>query len=188
MAAVILAAIGYGVYRIGYNQSNQLASSAGQTKISSTTKDSSTSPQPVRSATQYLVIKEWGIELPLSPAISDAYYVVATNSPDTMWLGLSSLNEGDCNASRANAVVTTISAIGALVRVTPQEIDPTGPSPNSTYEQDYPGITLGNNYYAYMSYTQNKTCTSKSSFQSINAAFIAAIKNASTISTGVSPS
>jgi hypothetical protein len=131
-------------------------------------------------ATQYLGITQWGIKLPLSSAISDAYYVVSTGSqdssgqPNTMWLGVTSLG-GDCDATKANTSTSGITDIGALTRVAPTDRDPVT---NSLYTQEDPnGVTIGNYYYAYVSGIQGKTCASTATLQSVDSAFATAAKN-----------
>jgi hypothetical protein len=71
----------------------------------STTQSSTGSQNSTATQQTYLTMKEWGIKLPLSDPIKDAYYVVSTSSkdsngqPNTMWLGLTSLNNSGCNAA-----------------------------------------------------------------------------------------
>jgi Tfp pilus assembly protein PilV len=154
------------------NAKNSAATS--QTQTTSTQSQSTITTQTQQAATDYLTIKEWGIKMPLSNTIGDAYYVVATNSTGTMWLGRTALNTGDCKASQANTTTSEITAIGALVRVAPTDIDPVQGKP---YSQLYPGVTIGNYFYGYMSGIKGKTCASSSVLQSTDAAFATAAKN-----------
>ncbi len=132
-------------------------------------------------ATRYLNINEWGIRLPLSHGITDAYYVVSTSSqdpvtgtPNTMWLGLTSLDHKGCDASSANQGLDT--QLGAIVRVLPTDADPIDGVP---YTKLYPGgVTIGKYYYAYSSGTSKRPCASFATLQSIDTAFSVAIRDA----------
>jgi Tfp pilus assembly protein PilX len=148
-------------------------------KNSAATTSTQTTTRPPQTTTQYLTITEWGIKLPLSDSIKDAYYVVSTGSqdvngqPNTMWLGLTSLS-GDCNASQANKPgASIITSIGALGRALPTDHEPVK---GTLYTQLYPGITIGGYYYFYISGTNGKTCAPQSTLQSIDSAFAAAAK------------
>lgn len=124
-------------------------------------------------AVAYLDIKEWGIKLPLTDSIKDAYYVVATNSTDTMWLGLTSLDDKGCGVSLGNQDGAS-APIAALVRVSPTEMEPVKGKP---YSEVYPGVTIGNYFYGYVSGTNNKTCAPASTLQSIDSAFTSSVKS-----------
>src|SRR5258708_23143776 len=87
-------------------------------------QQTTTQPAPT---VAYLTIKEWGIKLPLSASIKDAYYAVGGNKgtdglPNTMWLGLTSLNSSGGNATDDNS--TSFSPIGSIIRVLPTDLDP----------------------------------------------------------------
>lgn len=139
-----------------------------------------TTSSSMKKQQSYLAVKEWGVKLPLTETIEDAYYVVSVSSqdsngqPNTMWLGLMSLNSKGCNAVLANQGQST--PLGALLRVYPTETDPVS---GKSYKQLFPnGVMIGNYYYAYMSWTKNKTCASASQLQAIDSAFATAAKNA----------
>ncbi len=158
----------------------------GSAKNSAATSQSQTATQPQSTAaTQaaptvaYLTIKEWGVKIPLSDRIKDAYYLVSNGSadangqPNTMWLGLSSLG-GDCNASQANKPDKTIVPdIGVLGRALPTDHEPVLGTP---YTKLYPGVTIGQYYYFYISGTKGKTCASPANLQAIDSAFATAAK------------
>jgi hypothetical protein len=159
-----LAAIGWVLYQHHKNLTYHTTSQPQNT----------TTTQSTQITTQYLTIKEWGVKLPLSDSIKDAYYIVSNGSadangqPNTMWLGLSSLS-GDCNASQANAPgASTTSAVGALGRALPTDHDPVLQKP---YTQLYPGVTIGQYYYFYISNTKGKTCAPTTTLQSVDSAF-----------------
>ena len=112
IALTIAVAGGVWIFRAQHNQSNQ------QTTRPTTQQNPPVEPQ--KTAQQYLVISQWGIKLPLSDDIADAYYVVSTSSqdaqgkPNTMWLGLKSLDDVDsCAADQANHGGTPL---GALIK------------------------------------------------------------------------
>lgn len=126
----------------------------------------------------YLSIKEWRIKLPLSSVIEDAYYVVSTSSetggqPNTMWLGLKSLDGSGCAASQANSGGAY--PIGAIIKVQPDETDPV--SGTLIKQRDPNGVTIDGFYYAYHNGIQGNSptrCVEKaniSNANSIDAAF-----------------
>lgn len=125
---------------------------------------------PITAAT--LDIKEWGVRLPLSNPIKDAYYVVATNSTDTMWLGLKSLDSAGCAADLGNTQGAS-AVIAAIIRVLPTDKDPVK---GILYTQLYPGRTIDGHYYAYMAHPNNQ-CVSTTSHASVDAAFEVAAEN-----------
>lgn len=127
----------------------------------------------------YLQIKEWGVKLPLSDNIKDAYYVVPLGvsknqdgQPSGILLGLTSLN-GSCgtltNTGRGSA-----DALGEIVRTLPSDKDPVSGKP---FAQLNPGgSTIAGYYYGYTSSSKNKTCASATTLQSIDSAFGTAVK------------
>ena len=173
LLAVVVGLAGVLVYQ-RHDKTNMLKSTASTTSSLPSSQTERTAPtQPPATTTQYLAIKEWGIKLPLTDSIKDAYYVVATNSTDTLWLGLSSLDTSSCKASLGNTAGAN-APIGAIVRVTSTELEPVQGKP---YSQLYPGATVGNYYYAYISGTKGKSCASTATLQSIDSAFATASKN-----------
>src|SRR5260221_8780198 len=85
LVVAALAATGFVVYQ------RHKSTSA---KITASTSSSQTTTKPAVAATQYLTIKERGGKLPLSSAISDAYYTPSIGSskgpdgqPNTLLLG-----------------------------------------------------------------------------------------------------
>lgn len=137
-------------------------------------KTSSAQPVPknasLSSQQQYLEIKEWKIKLPLSKSISDAYYVVSSSShgsngePNTVWLGLKSLDSKGCAAATANTGGPY--PIGAILRINPKDTDPISGTPYTQLDPD--GTTIGNYYYAYHSGIKGSTsCAQKSNIKNI---------------------
>lgn len=173
LVVTVLAVSGFLIYQ-RHKPSNAKNSAATSQSQMTMHPAATTTAQTQQAATGYLTIKEWGIKMALSNAIGDAYYVVATNSTGTMWLGRKALNTGDCDASKANTTSSEITAIGALVRVAPTDIDPVQGKP---YSQLYPGVTIGNYFYGYMSGIKGKTCASSSLLQTTDSAFATAAKN-----------
>ena len=154
------------------------SSAAANTTQTTTLPTSTTTTQPAQVATQYLTIKEWGVKLPLSSTISDAYYSVGGNvgtdgKPNTIWLGLTSLNSSGCNASPDNP--SSFKPLGAIVRVLPTDKDP---GTGKLYTQQDPnGTTINGYYYGYASnISKDSSCASATTLQSIDSAFAAAAK------------
>jgi hypothetical protein len=179
LVVAVLAVTGVVVYQ--HHKTGSAKDRAAANTTQTTTQPSgTTTTQPAPTTTQYLTIKEWGVKLPLSSTINDAYYVVSNGSadangqPNTMWLGLTSLG-GDCDASKANTPGTSkISEIGALGRALPTDHEPVL---GTLYTQLYPGVTIGKYYYFYLSGTKGKTCAPAATLQSIDSAFGTAAKN-----------
>lgn len=145
------------------------------------------STQPVATTTQYLTIKEWGVRLPLPDDIKDAYYTPSTGSadvdgtPNTMWIGLKSLDSSGCEAANANKGGKPLASI---VRTMPNETDPVSGKP---YTQLYSnGVTIGKYYYFYNTWSKGNNCTTASTFTKVDSSFTAAIKNTSTSTTSAS--
>jgi hypothetical protein len=152
------------------NQVDKTSSSQLQSKESSLTNKQS-----------YLIVKEWNIKLPLTNSISDAYYVVSTNSQDnngqtnTVWLGLKSLDSFGCSANQANK---SGSPLAGLIKAAPADTDPVS---GATYKDKDPnGSTVDAYYYGYVDYITHRPCTTKADLQQklkdVNAAFADAAK------------
>jgi hypothetical protein len=183
VATVVLIVIGAGwlTYKDHHHKAsavNESTSSSSQTSPRQTTSSSGQTAQPVQ---KYLNITQWGVELPLSSAISDAYYVVSKTSssdadglPGTVWLGLTSLTNASCNPANNNNGGS--GAIGAILRIPPAETDAvTG----QLLTKEYPnGITIGSYYYAYQSLINdpNNKCP-QASMQAADPAFASAAAN-----------
>jgi len=151
------------------------------TKSSAATSQTQTTTQPAQTTTHYLEIKEWGIKLPLSDSIKDAYYAVSTsfsNDPDGLpsgvWLGLKSLNDPSCNPANNNTGGGT-GAIGDILRVPQNATDPVS---GKLYSQKYPnGVTINGYYFGYQSWINDTSCTQRSTAQAANLAFATAVKS-----------
>ena len=136
----------------------------------STSAKSSTGTRP--QSTEYLTIYEWGVKIPLSSAISDAYYTSifassqgSDGEPNQFSLGLKSLDSSGCAAANGAAPVL-------LFRTSPTKIDPVSNKPVS---KEGPGVTIGNYFYGY-SLTKSKTCDSPTTFQHLDSAMTTAAK------------
>lgn len=173
IAIAVIATIGWEVYK---HNSNQQAPVSQQT----TTAKDSNKHATNNAAHQYLAIKEWGIKLPLSDPIADAYYVASTSSqdsngqPNTVWLGLKSLDANDCEASNPNNGKSPV--LAALLR---NPVDATDPVSGASYRQLYPnGKTIDGYYYAYDDKgTLSSGCSSLNNLTNIDNAFKAAANN-----------
>jgi hypothetical protein len=173
---VIAALVGVGLLVYQRHKPNGTKNSAATGSTQSTgQQQSTTSKQPQQTA--YLDIKEWGVKLPLSGTIKDAYYSVGGNVgtdglPNTIWLGLTSLNSSGCNASNDDS--PSFKPLGAIVRVLPTDHDPgTG---KQYIQQDPNGATINGYYYGYASNINNVSCASAATLQAIDAAFATAGK------------
>lgn len=167
LAVVLLSGAGWYVYTNSIDSKDSTDSKASDSKSSSQTKSEEAKE------TKYLSIKEWGIKLPLSEEITDAYYVVSTSSntdgkPDTVWLGLKSLDASGCSAAQANAGGDY--PIGAIIKSAPDEKDPV--SGESATQVNPDGVTINGQYYAYHSGIQGSStnrCVSKNSIANAEA-------------------
>lgn len=185
---VALAATGWAIYRHYHNKQKEQVYITTTTEAQSTTSvpptatstgQQTVAPTPATAAT-YVTIKEWGIRLPLSDVIKDAYYVVSTGSadenmqPNTVWIGLQRLDKAGCAAALGNTKGAD-APLGAIGRVRPTDHDPVKGVP---YTQLYPGTLINGYYYFYLSDTKDKTCADTATLQAIDAGFTAAAKEA----------
>jgi len=172
-----LAATGFIVYQ-RHKLSNAKNSTTESQTQATTQQQGSTTKQTQQAATKYLTVKEWGIRLPLSSAINDAYYVVSVSNkgddgkPNKVFLGLPSLDSTGCIAAGSNTGQNT--AIAAIFKVLPTDTDVVS---GKAFDQLYPGVTIGNYFYAYQSLNTSSTCkASQTSIQSAQSAFATAEK------------
>ena len=144
----LLGVTGYFVYATNHNNAPLTSTTVG-TSSQLSPKSSATNPSAVQPAPQYLDITQWGVKLPLSSTISDAYYVVSVSSvqpdgvPDMVLLGLRSLNSSTCYASGPNTGKNT--SIGALSRALTTQTDPVSGALVS--QKDPYGTVIGSYYY-----------------------------------------
>lgn len=145
---------------------------------------STTTTQPATTTTQYITVKEWGVKLPLSDSIKDAYYVVPTGisddsdgKPSAIDFGLTSLNS---SCGTVTGGPTDYNSLGSIIRALPTDTDPVS---GKLYTQlDPNGVTIGGYYYGYADASiKNKTCSSQTTLQSIDSAFATAAKNTAAV-------
>ena len=151
--------------------------------VKNNTATSSATTQSAHRATQYLTIKEWGVKIPLTSAIGDAYYVADPTSKgsdgvtDQIYLGLTSMDSYGCTA--AGSVHGLSSAPALIFRALPGATDPVS---GQLLTQKYPdGVTIGSYYYGYENLSTgsgNKCKAPAASLQSFNAAFSSSAKSA----------
>lgn len=178
---VIIGTIGVTVYH--YHTKKHVAIITVTSENQPTTQQKTLSPSQTKTlvpAPTYLNITQWGVELPLSSAISDAYYepipglIYSDGQPSVIGLGLTSLN------SSCGVISTAIDAgysnsLGAILRAPPTATDPIS---GELLTQKYPGgATINGYYYGYISRTSGNACASSSTFQTINSAFITATED-----------
>lgn len=162
------------VYQHNRTQAIYAASNSSQ----STDQPTTVTPAPT---VNYLTINEWGVKLPLSSAIKDAYYAPSIGSNkgtdgrhNTLLIGLKSLDSSGCAA-------TNRTALGLVFRALPTETDSvTG----RLLTQEYPnGITIGNYFYAYQKLNSSTCKASLPTLRSVDSAFTAAERETVTATT-----
>jgi hypothetical protein len=177
LAVIVVLALASGAGAYVYHRDHKANNSNTTAHATTTGGRSHTTPSSKTQAQQqYLDIKEWGVKLPLSSAIADAYYVASTSSkdaneePNTVWLGLTSLDANGCSASNGNDGKSPI--LAALVRVSPTA---TNPVTGESYKQQDPnGVTVGEYYYGYTAYAglqSGSKCGSATNLAAVNSAF-----------------
>lgn len=176
---LVLAIGSFTYYHQRSNHAETKSNLAVGASSSAAPQESIATAQTAQPAETRLYIKEWDVQLPLASNVTDAYYVVSTSThdpgtgqPNTLWLGLSSLNSTGCDVSRVNSVAAA-TPVGALIRVAANETDPVS---GALYSQKYPnGVLIGDYYYAFAPW-KNKSCASKATLQGIDSAFASAAK------------
>lgn len=180
-ALVILAAIGilagggWLVYQ--HNRTKTANAAAASSQAATTSQQPSTTTQPAPTVA-YLTIKEWGIKLPLSDSIKDAYYTVSVGSgrgadgqPNTLLLGLKSLDSSGCAA-------TNNTAVALIFRALPTETDS---ATGKLLTQEYPsGVTIGNYFYGYQVLNSIACKAPRATLKSVDSAFTNAEKGIAT--------
>lgn len=181
VAATVVVTAGLFVYQHNRTKATDAAANSSQT---TTQQAPTTLPAPT---VTYLTIKEWGIKLPLSANIKDAYYVVdpgvSTNEdgkPSAIEFGLKSQDANCGPVTGTNSGYTH--ALGAIVRALPTDTDPVS---GKLYTQlDPNGVTIGDYYYGYANASlTSKTCVSAPGIQSIDSALANAVKAATASTT-----
>lgn len=177
LVVVVIGAAGWVVYQHHKGSGTPKANTTTSQTTSQQQSTTTTQTQPVA----YLDIKEWGIKLPLSNTISDAYYVAGVGSvgsdgvSNQIFLGLTSLDTSGCTAAGSNHGQD--SALGMIFRTKPTDVDPVT---NKAYSQEYPnGATVGTYYYAFQGSANSNISTCKapqSTVQSVDSAFATAAK------------
>lgn len=181
LVIVVIAVVGVTGWVV-YDHNHKANSKTSTTATDKTNQQKSLSNnnQQAQFTQQSLVIKEWGIQLPLTDTIKDAYYIVGKDSsdgpggvPTTMWLSVKSLTGAKCDPANNNAGER--GAVGALLRLSPTDVDAVSGQPLT---EKYPnGTRLGRFYYAYQSWATNNPCGSDSTLQPIDAAFASSSKS-----------
>jgi hypothetical protein len=178
--------IGAGIWLV-QKPGKRLASETTQSQTNTqspatTTTTTTTTAVPAEQAPAYLDIKEWGIRLPLSDTVKDAYYVVplgvyreADGVPGQVKIGLASLDSIGCSAREFAAKSTSDSGnqeVGSILRVDPNK---THPVTGKTYAETYPGgIEVGKHYYVF-GYNKQKPCTTEKDMTRIYTDFESAV-------------
>ncbi|HSX34529.1 MAG TPA: hypothetical protein VLF62_02700 [Candidatus Saccharimonadales bacterium] len=172
-ALFVVVVVGFGGWTVLRSGSKDDDGGKTNSKTSSSNGKNRTS-----NSQKYLVIKQWGVQLPLSDGISDAYYIVSSSTHDpgtgeanTVWLSRASLDDTGCNANDFEDGGSG-SPVGALLRALPDDVDPvTG----TAYQDLYPGgVIVGKYYFGYKAW-DTASCGSPAILQTTNAAFAAAL-------------
>ncbi len=148
LMAGIIGGTGYYVWR-SYNQTNNslkaVASSTNQLiKRKTTSSTTATTVKPVATAStdQYLVIKEWGVRMKLSPELADAYYAFAPNETTSAYLSTKSL------VAVAPSCAPLATSIGAIYRQTEAEYQ--AASQASSGDNPPGNIKIGKYHYGFL--------------------------------------
>ena len=179
---VVLGLGGWYVYHREH-KAKTTADATSQTNTGTTPTQQQANSTTQTPATTYLDIKEWGVKIPLSSRIQDAYYTVPAGisndedgRPSAVSLGLTSLNSG-CGTVTSDSAGSS-NALGSIVRALPTDTDPV--SGKSYTELDPAGTTIAGYYYGYADAgLKGKTCSDSATVQSIDAAFSSALRHAS---------
>lgn len=171
VVVVIIGVIGTGgwfVYQ--HNRTKVTNAAVGSQTTKQQTSTTTTTPAPT---VTYLDINEWGVKVPLGDVIKDAYYAPAVGSskgsdgqPNTMLIGLKSLDSYGCTA-------TNTTALAQIFRALPSERDGvTG----KLLTQEYPnGVTIGRYFYAYEGINNNGVCKlPQTTLKAVSSAFVTA--------------
>lgn len=166
----VLSTAGWFVYQHNRVKSTDAATNGNHTTDNTQDNQQPPATTPPAPTVTYLDIKEWGLKLPLSDAIKDAYYVPGISSkgtdglPNQMWVGFTSLNTDGCTA-------TNNSGPALIFRAPPTETDPVS---GQLLTQKYPnGVTIGSYYYGYEDFTtssSNPCKASQATLQTVNTA------------------
>ena len=115
-----------GSWLVYQHNRTKLANADGGT--TTTTQQTTTSTTTPATTVAYLTITEWGVKLPLSSSINDAYYAMNVASfkdpdglPSQAFLGRKSFTSPSCNAANNNDGQR--GAVGAILRVLPTQLD-----------------------------------------------------------------
>ncbi len=182
---VIAALAVTGLILYQHHNLNSIKNTAATSPSQATTQPqgaTTTQAQQNTTSVRYLIIKEWGVKIPLSSKIQDAYYVVPTGitdntdgRPSGIYLDVASLKNSCSDISVGNTNTSVEKAVGEIVRSLPTDKDPVS---GKLYTELNPnGTTLGGYYYGYSSGISGKTCASQTLLQSVDSAFATAAKN-----------
>lgn len=171
LAAGLIGGVGWWAYQHNRPKVSDAKDSGGSQSTKKPPADKDSKP-----TVAYLKIKEWGVKLPLSEEIKDAYYVVSTGSVDEngitnrILIGLKSLDKDGCLAEGNNRGEG--SAIAAIFRALPTNIGEVSGKPVT---EDYPnGVHIDGYYYAYQSLIRSTSCKAPQTIlQTVDGAFTA---------------
>jgi hypothetical protein len=173
LAIVVISGAGWLAYQ--HNRTKVTNAAAGSTQSSTQQPATTTTTQPAPTVA-HLTLKEWGVKLPLSDSIKDAYYIPGISGkgtdglPNQMWIGLKSLDGNGCTA-------TNNSGPALIFRVLPTDTDPVS---GQLLTQKYPnGATVGRYYYGYEDFTtsgSNSCKAPQTTLQTVHASLANATK------------
>jgi type II secretory pathway pseudopilin PulG len=131
LVLILVAVVGFAGYYVYNTQQNK----KDDTKAAVANQTTTPAAQTTTDTQKYLVIKEWGVKIPVAAPIDDAYYVV---KGDNVYFSTTAITNkySDCAADK-----TTLYALGRYS-------DPNQEAFNGTMAQAYPNsIKIGNYWY-----------------------------------------
>lgn len=138
LVLVFLAIIGFTGYYVWHAQKNtdKTLSDTGNSQTAKSTKGKSTTTS--NNATVYMDIKEWGVKMPLTGDIKDAYYSMPSGS-DFVTLSVESLKSTTCAADKIS--------LGGIERFTADTKD--GESGATMLSEHPDAVKVGMYYYTF---------------------------------------
>lgn len=161
----LLGAVGWFVY-----DKNKTETTPASSTVTTPTTTPTTETTTPTDTTKYLVVKEWGVKIPLSSDVSGLYYEISTNKVGSFrTTGLDKLGTKGC---KSNSIIV---ARGKANDIPPNETDSTesnfkdyydgavreDDSPNSTTTTRDIHLKIGNYYYVPPGYSGASCLTSQ---------------------------
>lgn len=172
LVLILVAILGFTGYYVWHSQKK----ADDKKPVSTTSQPSSTSTKPVaaKSNQDFLVVKEWGVKIPLSANLVGAYYLRQSGLPNVAYLSVNSYKGTNCAADQTS--------LGAINRFTATAKDDDG----NTMLSDFPtAVKVASYYYVYQhpqagcdGQTSNSTATFDESAAATASALMTEFKSA----------